>query len=81
MAEARTTLSALVDRVNQGEEVVITRRGRPVARLLPTTDESAGQARVHEAIARLRELREELRSRGVQVTPEEIKEWIEEGRM
>ncbi len=32
--EARTRLSALLDRVEAGEEVVITRRGRPVARLI-----------------------------------------------
>lgn len=32
--EAKNTLSALPDRVEQGEEVVITRRGRPVAKLV-----------------------------------------------
>ncbi|HWP17588.1 MAG TPA: type II toxin-antitoxin system Phd/YefM family antitoxin [Burkholderiaceae bacterium] len=33
--EAKTHLSALLDRVEQGEEVVITKHGRPVARLTP----------------------------------------------
>jgi prevent-host-death family protein len=33
--EAKTGLSRLVDRALRGEEVVITRHGRPVARLLP----------------------------------------------
>ena len=32
---AKTQLSRLIDRVNAGEEVVITRHGRPVARLVP----------------------------------------------
>lgn len=32
--EARTKLSALLDRVEEGEEFVITRKGRPVARLV-----------------------------------------------
>ena len=32
---AKTQLSRLVDQVNAGEEVVITRHGRPVARLVP----------------------------------------------
>ena len=32
--EARTTLSHLVDRVMRGDEVVITRHGRPVAKLV-----------------------------------------------
>jgi prevent-host-death family protein len=32
---AKTHLSRLVDQVNAGEEIVITRHGRPVARLVP----------------------------------------------
>ena len=32
--EAKTHLSALLDRVEAGEEVVITRHGRPIARLV-----------------------------------------------
>ena len=33
--EAKTRLSHLVDRALRGDEVVITRHGRPVARLVP----------------------------------------------
>jgi len=33
--EARQNLSALLDEVKKGREVVITERGRPVARLVP----------------------------------------------
>lgn len=33
--EAKTHLSKLLDRVAQGEDVVIARAGRPVARLVP----------------------------------------------
>ena len=33
LADAKTRLSELVDRVEKGEEIVITRHGRPVARL------------------------------------------------
>jgi antitoxin (DNA-binding transcriptional repressor) of toxin-antitoxin stability system len=32
--EAKNTLGALLDRVLQGEEIVITRHGKPVARLI-----------------------------------------------
>jgi len=32
---AKTHLSRLIDQVNAGEDVVITRHGRPVARLVP----------------------------------------------
>jgi prevent-host-death family protein len=35
LAEATAQLSELMDRVEAGEEVVITRHGRPVARLSP----------------------------------------------
>jgi prevent-host-death family protein len=35
MHEAKTTLSRLVDAARSGEEVVITRRGEPVAKLEP----------------------------------------------
>lgn len=33
--EAKTQLSQLLERVSRGEEVIITRRGREVARLVP----------------------------------------------
>jgi prevent-host-death family protein len=33
--EAKNTLGALLDRAEHGEEILITRRGKPVARLVP----------------------------------------------
>ena len=36
--EARTHLSKLLQRVQLGEEIIITKAGRPVARLAPLTD-------------------------------------------
>ena len=35
MHEAKTTLSQLVERAEAGEEIVIARNGKPVARLVP----------------------------------------------
>jgi prevent-host-death family protein len=35
MHEAKTHLSRLVERVERGEEILIARGGRPVARLVP----------------------------------------------
>lgn len=35
--EAKTQLSRLLARVEQGEEVVIARAGKPIARLVPVT--------------------------------------------
>lgn len=37
MHEAKTTLSRLVDAAQAGEEVILTRRGRPVVRLQALT--------------------------------------------
>ena len=37
--EAKNKLSALLDQVEFGEVIVITRRGKPIARLVPDTSE------------------------------------------
>jgi prevent-host-death family protein len=37
--EAKTHLSRLLDHVAQGEEVIIARNGRPVAKLVPVAAE------------------------------------------
>ena len=35
--EAKNTLGSLLDRVQRGEEIIITRHGKAVARLIPAT--------------------------------------------
>ena len=35
--EAKNTFGTLLDRAERGEEIVITRHGKPVARLVPNT--------------------------------------------
>lgn len=40
--EARQNLSALLDEVRKGREVLITERGRPVAKLVPADRPRAG---------------------------------------
>lgn len=42
LAEAKAHLSALIDAVERGEEVVITRRGKPVARVVPERPRGKG---------------------------------------
>jgi prevent-host-death family protein len=39
--EAKTHLSQLLDRAAAGEEIVIARAGRPIARLVPLSDSSS----------------------------------------
>jgi antitoxin (DNA-binding transcriptional repressor) of toxin-antitoxin stability system len=35
--EVKNTLGALLDRVERGEEILITRHGKPIARLIPSS--------------------------------------------
>jgi len=77
--EAKTRLGHLLDRVQAGEELLITRHGRPVAKLVPVSqDESADS--VDRALATFREIRESLKARRVRISRKEIREWISEGR-
>ena len=54
--DAKTNFSALLERVERGEQIVITRRGKPVARLMPIA--TARKVKVSDAMAKLRKLRE-----------------------
>ncbi|WP_428539560.1 type II toxin-antitoxin system Phd/YefM family antitoxin [Rhodopila sp.] len=54
-SEAKTHLPRLLDDVQRGETVVITRHGRPVARLVP--DEEFRRAERAEAVATIKALR------------------------
>jgi antitoxin (DNA-binding transcriptional repressor) of toxin-antitoxin stability system len=57
--EAKNTLGALLDRVERGEEIVITRHGKPVARLGPFTtaiDRDGADAAFDRIRTRAREL-------------------------
>ena len=59
--EAKTHLSALLEAVAAGEEIVITRRGKPVARLVPPGE--ASEARRRAAWARIEALRAQMAAR------------------
>ena len=52
--EAKNTLGALLDRVERGEEITITRHGKAVARLVPTTGR-LDQDQTQTALRRMRE--------------------------
>ena len=60
--DARSRLSELVGRVEAGEEVVLTRRGRPVVRMVRAADEARSKARA-AAVTRIRALRRRLNLR------------------
>ena len=73
--EAKTPLSALLAAAEQGETVTITRRGTPVARLVPV----AGPSRA-EALRRLSGLRARLARQGVSLSTGDILSARDEGR-
>lgn len=72
--EAKNTLGALLDRVERGEEVVITRRGKDVARLVPATG-GVDRAKAENTARELLEV-----SRGLTLGGLSIKDLINEGR-
>ncbi|MXX54456.1 MAG: type II toxin-antitoxin system prevent-host-death family antitoxin [Gemmatimonadetes bacterium] len=71
--DAKTHLSSLLKKVAKGEEVLITRRGVPVARLVPV--EQPDRRDVADAIRELRSIRE-----GVTLGDLDWKELRDEGR-
>ena len=64
LAETKAHLSAVVDRVVAGEEIVITRRGRPVARIIPEPDPARA-----DASSILSDLRDFVLSQPLQARP------------
>lgn len=76
--EAKNRLSELLDLVERGEEVVITRRGKPVARLAPALN--AGETSPDERLAHWNDLRARLKLAGVAFSAEEARRLRDEGR-
>lgn len=74
--EAEGQFAALLDRAEHGEEIVVTRLGKPVVRISPF-EVAPGSSDAYQAM-------EEMRSRanriGLFVTIDDIRSWINEGR-
>lgn len=75
--EARNSLSALLEQVERGEEITITRHGRPVARLLPPARSEEQRAKAREAARAILEMRKEVKPDPDGLT---IRDYIEMGR-
>lgn len=73
--EAKNTLGALLDMVQKGEEVVITRHGKPVARLVRETGRAQARERARHAADALAEL-----AHGATLGGLSVRELIDEGR-
>lgn len=76
--EAKTHLAALLEEAGRGTTITITKRGRPVARLVPVEEDARERARrAADAITAMKERR---RKEGwPKVTVEEIIASIHEG--
>lgn len=72
VAEAKTHLSELLAKVEAGEEVIISRGNKPVARL-------SRIRRENDIDALIAEIKAQRTSRQL-TTQEEIREWRDEGR-
>jgi antitoxin (DNA-binding transcriptional repressor) of toxin-antitoxin stability system len=77
--DAKTRLSELLDRVERGEEIVITRHGRPVARL-SRTGSGHDVAAARAAVEALMALGEKIAAEHGPFTLDEILAWRDEGR-
>ena len=73
--EAKNKLSQLLDWVEAGEEVVITRRGKVVARLVAPRS-AFDRDRARSAVAAIRAMRKGARLGGLK-----IKDLVAEGRL
>jgi prevent-host-death family protein len=71
--EAKTHLSALLEQVERGEEVTITKHGKPVARLVPVG--MVSRDRLADTVMRLKAFR-----RGRRLGDLSTRALIEEGR-
>ena len=73
-SEAKTHLPQLLDDVERGETLIITRHGRRIARIVPDVDRR--QEEIDKALAGIRE----LRRRTGKITLKELLSARDEGR-
>lgn len=73
--EAKNRFSELLDEVEAGEEIVVTRRGKPVARIVAFEPPDRGVADALAAMERIREQAKTVSLGGIT-----IRELIDEGR-
>jgi len=72
-SDAKARLSQLLDEVERGETIVITRHGRAIARIIPEADRRRRE--IDNALADIRELRKHTG----EVSLDELLAWRHEG--
>jgi prevent-host-death family protein len=77
--EAKTRFGELLERVAKGEEVVITRHDKPVARLIPEGAQRLDEVR--RSVQGLRDLQQRIRLRSkATLSAADVRSAIETGR-
>ena len=76
-SEAKTQFGRLLDAVERGETIVLTRRGRRVARLVPEGGDPQGNHR--QAIENIEALGRQIAARNGPISIDEIVSSIHEG--
>ena len=71
--DAKTRFAELLDRIERGESIVITRHGRPVARLTPVED--TRREAIADAVDRIKTRRRDA----PRVSRDELRSWVREG--
>ncbi len=71
--EAKSHFSEMIERASQGEEIIITKRGLPVVRVVPYEKTSADK--IEAFLSQAKEFRSGLTSQGVAL--EEGESWSE----
>lgn len=75
--EAKTQFSKYLDRARGGEEIIITHRGHPVAKLIPV-EASHDVEQAFAAASRIQQTAQRIaRSH---ITLDEVHAWVNEGR-
>jgi prevent-host-death family protein len=73
-SEAKAKFLSILDEVERGGSVIVTRHGKPVARIVPEPE--VNQKQIDDALANLRAIRKHIKSSSI----EEILAMRDEGR-
>ena len=80
LAAFKDRASEYIAAAEQGDEIIITRHGRPAAKLTTAVDHEERKRRAREALDRLMRHRDRMRAEGRTATIEEVIAWKNEGR-
>jgi prevent-host-death family protein len=80
VAPFKDRVSEYIAETERGEEVIITRHGKPAVKMTAIDQDADRRERSKAGFARMAELREELRAQGVRVSVDEIFAWKNEGQ-